>query len=197
MAFQPVLHVAELVVRGVTDGNERVNTFYYKIENYPPSAADLLALGLAFRDVCLPKFLACTSFNYAAQVIDVRDLTTNAGLTAHLALVGPYPGQRPANRMASNVAIAITRHTAFIGRRNRGWIDIPDIALGDVTKDIISGTIITALSQLCTVLLQKLVSNTFTPVVASRTAGFGNVVHDWTYDTISDSQNRRIIGHGD
>lgn len=197
MAFQPVNHIAELVVRGVTDGQERVSTFYYRIENYPPTVNDLLNLANAFRTTCLPAFLASISHDYSAIQIDVRDLTSQAGLTASLALVGPYVGGRSPSRMASNVAVALSRKAAFQGRRFRGWLEMPDIATNDVVKDLVQAALINLLTQLCAVLLQKLVSNTFTPVVASRASGQGNNIHSWTFDTISDSSRRRLIGRGD
>jgi len=132
MAFQSVAGVAEVVVRGLVNGQTITNTFYGNYGGtYGQAAITALAAAMdSWVDVELLPLLS-SSYSYVECVSkgleNINDYTDSVATSAGPGAVGvdPFP---------NNVALAISRRSGLTGRSARGRVYI-----GGLPESILSG----------------------------------------------------------
>lgn len=144
--------------------------------------------------------------NVTCSLVEVKatDISTQTGPVAYATTGLPIIGTVAGASLPNNATVAVTKRTAKRGRSYRGRIYHPGLSISDVTGNVVSPGVVTALIAAWTnfLILNDGATNA-NLVVASRfqsgvqlVTGEVNDVTGFTVESTVDSQRRRLPGRG-
>lgn len=203
MAFIPVPGTAQVEAVFSLDGQVVENVLFYQGTDLSETslAALLDAVNAAIRSQVLPLLHSTLQLlRVVGQIIDVAD-----GLTALSVTSLPASGGAGGTSLPSNVAVCVSKRTAFSGRSFRGRNYIPGIPSAQRSGvNELESSFVSSIRAAWEVVLDAGVDDGWVPVVVSRFhAGAPRVTGVATpitgvivVDNIIDSQRRRLPGRG-
>lgn len=193
--FHPVTKTVEVVIKALNRGQQRVNVIHYSYGNNPrPTVAQLIALLNGVNTNVVTGLQDVSANTCVYYELDARDIQDAGGAQASLAI--NRTGSRAGGVAPGNVAIVMSKRSGIPGRRNRGRLYTHDLDETMIDGDNVTSSLQSLLVQLGVDMLLALVSNYFTAAIASKTAGSSVPMTSVQFDTITDSQIRRLTGRG-
>lgn len=200
MPFHPIANTVKVVLRGDLNGQQTINTFFYKqAGTLPITIADIDDLLSDFYVNVVPGIQGCVNTAWRGIELTGRDMTSSTGATSAFPLSGSPVGLRTGAVAPGNVSIGVRRRAGQPGRRYRGRIELPAITEGDLDGDTIITTLRNAILNLIVKLLLDFTTSSgkiMQPAVGSSANGTSSLITAWLFDLISDSQKTRLTAHG-
>jgi len=198
MAFQPVPDGREITVVGLQNGVPIINIFHTEsatsatLENLEIIADTVI---LWMQDFVLPE----THPSYVLQMVKVRDISSETGLSVEIAPTTSSPGEAGGTAAAANASIVASLRTGVQGRSFRGRIYFGGLAQQTLTNAQTMGvTSAAAYATMVTELIDALTAIGETLSVLSRVAngvarvtGLLTEIIQVIVNTKVDSQRRR------
>lgn len=203
MTYQVVADCAQVSVIGTLDGQECVNTYYYR-HAAGWGLGELQALASAIDSVVASNQLLICSPNYSYLRTEARDLRSPVGFIA-TEDSGAGAGVKTGAAVPNNVAISVKRSSGLTGRSSRGRIYFPVTTDGNLSApNVISDAFHDAVMGLLNSFDSIADSVDWTAVIVSRvgvgTSPVAAVVYtlaEWVIvNLVVDSMRRRLPGRG-
>jgi hypothetical protein len=203
MPFQPAVNCAEVVVHGVLNGQQCLNTFYARFGS-AYTQADIDALAEAVDTWVDVEFLPQQPNNYSYVRTTVRGLTSAIDLEGENA-ASAGAGGASTSPFSNNSTLSIKRRSAFTGRGARGRIYLPSPSAGALADDNhVSAAFITTIQGVMNALSGMMADVNWEEVILHRVeagaslpaAVIFTVVEYVVVDAIIDSMRRRLPGRG-
>jgi hypothetical protein len=203
MAFQPVVGVAEVDIRGTLNGQLVENTIFLR-NGDGWTSTNLAEAATDIRDWWFAEMMPHIASGYAFREVFIKDLSVEAGEEASNAIGFGILGGDTSQAMPGNVSLAVSFRTGLAGRSFRGRNFVPGLTVGDVGGNTVTTDFQTVVQDAYNALLTALADSDFTWVVVSRVAdhvlresGLSTpVISAFVTDVLIDSMRRRLTGRG-
>jgi len=204
MAFVPVPNT--VMVESIYEWNGQVveNTAYFEFTPGAPTAGDVLDLLNEIRTVIQEELMPLLNETIALVRLVGTLLTAIDSLSTTLNVSPPFAGSSAGESLPNNVTYCISFITNARGRSFRGRNYVPGLGNGQVDGNNIVSTTRTALLAYYSTLKAAVSELSWEMVVVSRfedgvarTTGVTTPITTFTtFDTVVDSQRRRLPGRG-
>jgi hypothetical protein len=195
--------VIQITAIGIVEGQETINTFYYYCSTAGAlTTADLIAALAAWRAAFSAHYIAAMSSDWKSVNLIAACLTQPSLVTIDDFTWAGTNGGGPAGHEPTQVAVCVSRYTAFKGQHGRGRIYLPAVPTGWVTNSNV--TTVGAYVQIALDLALGFTANAniYVPAVVQRSkvsprpvVGVAAVV-EGTARFLTATIRRRRIGRG-
>lgn len=203
MAFIPVPGVTQ-VEQIFEYSSSRIEMVHHYLSDTPPTQAQWELLHLALRTDWVNTLNAVVAPTLVWVETKFTDLTTATSATYTTTTNLPTAGASASSQLPNNCALVMTKRTANRGRSFRGRSYIPGLTEAVVNGNSVLGTFTApALAFFVAALNYAVTGNVFNMGVVSRFSngvprapGIITPITNFTFDTVVDSQRRRLPGRG-
>jgi hypothetical protein len=189
-----MLQTVQVEMRAQRGTNERRNIIHYFYSGARPTAGELSSLCDFVESNIIEEYEDFVCFGTRWYEIVATDFADLGGATF----------TKSVNRLSAggsqvapgNVSLCITKHCNRRGRSFRGRFFVMDCPEDMFNGDDLNPGYIPVINDMTAKMLLSAVGGRFTPSVGSRKLGGSTPISSYTYDTIADSQRRRLQGRG-
>ena len=205
MPFIPVENTAQVNIRYESANQSILENVIYFLRVLAWTAEDLADLLDSVSAGWDNQMRGDVSTAISLLNLSARDLTTENGLYAELAIAQPHAGTHAGGVLPASVTWAVKFTTGFIGRSFRGRSYFVGLTEADVEGDFLQGTVGADILASYAAWMAGIENSEFvTHVVVSRytngfprVAGLATPVTAYSFtDTRVDTQRRRLSGTG-
>lgn len=189
--------IYQLTVRGTLFSQTILNVLYYR-ESVSAGSTGQAALATAADSTLGAAWRTALSQDFTYNDVTAQKIFPLPVMYPTTVGTGTGIGSVASGAQPSEVAVVITKRTAFAGRKYRGRAFIAGATISQVTGDILTGPGVTAMGGIATAIASALTSGgyTFTPIVYHKpTHSYDDVAGGTVHATLR-AQRRRQPGRG-
>lgn len=189
-----MLQTIQVELKAQRGTNERRNVIHYRYAGARPTVSQLSALCDWVEDNIIQEYEDFVCFGtrwYAIRAVDMADLS---GAVFEKSINRLSAGGSQV--MPGNVSLCLSKHTSQRGRSFQGRFYICDCPEDMFNGDDLNPGYMPSVNELAAKLIAAPGVGGFLAAVGSRKLGGSTPITSVTYDTIADSQRRRLQGRG-